>query len=68
MEADGALRARRVRRAGDEIEAIALTTLRRRLGGVRAGSVIEDLAADVVDGRTDPYRAADEVVSAFREA
>lgn len=68
MEAGGTLRARRVRRAGDEIEAIALTTLRRRLGGVRAGSVIEDLAADVVDGRTDPYRAADEVVSAFREA
>jgi LAO/AO transport system kinase len=68
MEGNGALRTRRIRRAGDEIEAIALTALRRRLGGVRGGSVVEDLAADVVDGRTDPYRAADEVVAAFQDA
>ena len=68
MEGQGALRRRRVRRAADEIETIALTALRRRLGGVRDGSVIEDLAAEVVDGRTDPYRAADQVVEAFQEA
>ncbi len=65
MEGNGALRARRIRRAGDEIETIALTALRRRLGGVRDGSVIEDLAAAVVDGSSDPYRAADEVVAAL---
>ncbi len=65
MEGSGALRERRVRRAGDEIEAIAMQQLREKMGDLRHGSGVEELAADVVDGRTDPYAAADHVVDAL---
>ena len=58
----GALRRRRVLRARDEVESIALTALRRRWGGVGEASVLDDLAAQVVDGRTDPYAAAEELI------
>jgi LAO/AO transport system kinase len=65
MEHSGTLRERRVRRAGDEIESIALQKLRARMGDLRHGNGVDDLAADVVDGKTDPYAAADQVVSAL---
>jgi LAO/AO transport system kinase len=65
MEETGALRDRRVRRAGDEIESIALQQLRSRMGDLRHGEGVEQLAAEVVDGRTDPYAAADRVVEAL---
>jgi len=61
----GALRRRRVRRAGDEIESIAVAALRERMGDMRAGEGVEQLAADVVDGTTDPYAAADQLVAAL---
>jgi LAO/AO transport system kinase len=65
MEQSGALRERRVRRAGDEIESIALEHLRSRMGDLRHGEGVDELAAAVVDGRTDPYAAADRVVEAL---
>jgi LAO/AO transport system kinase len=65
MEKSGTLRERRVRRAGDEIESIALQQLRARMGDLRHGNGVDELAADVVDGKTDPYAAADQVVSAL---
>jgi LAO/AO transport system kinase len=65
MEETGTLRERRVRRAGDEIESIALQQLRARMGDLRHGNGVDELAADVVDGRTDPYAAADQVVAAL---
>lgn len=65
MEATGALRQRRVRRAGDEIESIALQQLRARMGDLRHGNGVDELAAAVVDGKTDPYAAADQVVAAL---
>ena len=65
MERTGALRERRVRRAGDEIESIALQQLRAKMGDLRHGNGVDQLAADVVDGKTDPYAAADQVVSAL---
>ena len=65
MEETGALRQRRVRRAGDEIESIALQQLRARMGDLRHGNGVDELAAAVVDGRTDPYAAADQVVAAL---
>lgn len=65
MEKTGTLRDRRVRRAGDEIESIALQQLRARMGDLRHGNGVDELAADVVDGRTDPYAAADQVVAAL---
>ena len=65
MEETGTLRQRRVRRAGDEIESIALQQLRARMGDLRHGNGVDELAAAVVDGRTDPYAAADQVVAAL---
>jgi len=65
MESTGVLRQRRVRRAGDEIEAIAIQALRERMGDLRHGNGVDELAAQVVDGATDPYAAADQVVTAL---
>ncbi len=65
MAQTGTLRARRVRRAGDEIESIALQQLRARMGDLRHGKGVDELAGAVVDGTTDPYAAADEVVAAL---
>ena len=65
MEETGTLRERRVRRAGDEIESIALQQLRAKMGDLRHGNGVDELAADVVDGKTDPYAAADQVVAAL---
>jgi LAO/AO transport system kinase len=65
MESTGVLRQRRVRRAGDEIEAIAIQALRQRMGDLRHGNGVDELAAQVVDGATDPYAAADQVVTAL---
>lgn len=65
MEETGTLRRRRVRRAGDEIESIALQQLRTKMGDLRHGNGVDELAAQVVDGATDPYAAADQVVSAL---
>jgi len=65
MERTGTLRERRVRRAGDEIESIAIQQLRARMGDLRHGNGVDELAAEVVDGKTDPYAAADQVVAAL---
>jgi len=64
MVEHGVLEQRRRRRAADEVEAIALTALRARIGDLRDGEALERLAAQVVDGRLDPYTAADRLVEA----
>ena len=56
------LTARRVRRAGHEIEGLALATLRARVGGLSGDTRLEVLAGEVVAGRSDPYAAADALV------
>jgi LAO/AO transport system kinase len=61
----GQLRVRRVRRAGREVEAIAVAGLRARIGDLRGGSRLDQLAGDVVDGKTDPHSAADRLVAAL---
>ncbi|MEO6413510.1 MAG: methylmalonyl Co-A mutase-associated GTPase MeaB, partial [Pedococcus sp.] len=58
-------RERRIRRAGDEIESIALQALRAKMGDLRHGNGVDELAAAVVDGTTDPYAAADQIVAAL---
>jgi LAO/AO transport system kinase len=58
----GELGRRRVRRARNEIEAIALTALRERWGSVDAGSRLDELATAVVAGESDPYAAADDLL------
>lgn len=65
LESSGELARRRTRRARDEIEAIAVTALRARWGDVHGRSELDDLAVAVVAGETDPYAAADELLSAF---
>jgi LAO/AO transport system kinase len=57
----GELEVRRVRRAEREIEAIAVTALRARLGSVHGGEALARLAKQVAAGATDPYAAADEL-------
>ena len=68
LESSGELDRRRVRRARDEIEAIAVTALRERWGDVHGRSELDDLAAAVVAGRSDPYAAADELLDTFTDA
>lgn len=60
----GELDHRRRKRAADEVEAIALTVLRERMGDLRGGDLLGRLAARVVGGELDPYSAADELVAA----
>jgi len=65
---DGRLERRRARRAAGEVEAIALTELRGRLGDLRGGRLLDELAAEVVAGRTDPYTAADRLLAGLGAA
>lgn len=55
---------RRRARAREEITAIAVAELRQRMGGLPGESRLEDLAARVTAGQTDPYTAADELIGA----
>jgi LAO/AO transport system kinase len=55
---------RRRARAREEVAAIALATLRQRMGGLPGDSRIDGLAARVAAGELDPYSAADELVAA----
>lgn len=59
----GDLERRRVRRTRDEIEAIALTTLRERWAAFDGRDRLDDLAAAVVAGESDPYAAADALLA-----
>jgi len=63
LAASGRLAERRRSRAADEVEAIALTALRARIGDLRGSESLALLATRVVDGELDPYAAADELVS-----
>ncbi|MGH3509683.1 MAG: methylmalonyl Co-A mutase-associated GTPase MeaB [Nocardioidaceae bacterium] len=65
MVASGELERRRVRRARDEVEAIAVTALRERWGDVHAHVKLDSLAARVAEGETDPYTAADELLDSL---
>ena len=67
MESSGELEKRRTRRARDEIEAIAVTALRARWGDVHGRSELDELAAAVVAGESDPYAAADVLLATFTD-
>lgn len=62
LRESGELQRRRVRRARNEIETLALTALRQRWGGVGEGDRLDELAAAVVAGETDPYAAANSLL------
>jgi LAO/AO transport system kinase len=63
---NGELQARRERRAAAEVEAIALGTLRGRIGSLRGGTALRTLAARVAAGELDPYAAADDLLKDSR--
>jgi LAO/AO transport system kinase len=67
METTGELQRRRVRRARDEVEAIAVTSLRRRWGDVHRRTELDQLAEQVADGKSDPYTAADSLLATFTD-
>ena len=54
---------RRLARAREEVSAIAIAQMRRRLGGLPGQSRLDELAAQVADGKLDPYSAADELAA-----
>jgi LAO/AO transport system kinase len=59
----GVLAERRRRRAAREIENIAVTALRERIGDLSGDRRLDALADRVTAGETDPYAAADELVA-----
>jgi LAO/AO transport system kinase len=65
LESSGGLERRRQARASAEVEAIALGTLRARLGSVREGTALPTLSARVAEGSLDPYAAAAELLKAL---
>ena len=67
LGSSGTLGLRRARRARAEIEAIAVTSLRRRWAGVGEHEQLDDLAAAVAEGRSDPYAAADQLLDSVTD-
>jgi LAO/AO transport system kinase len=65
LASSGELEKRRTRRAREEIEAIALTALRDRWGDVHGRSDLDELAALVAAGESDPYAAADTLLASL---
>jgi LAO/AO transport system ATPase len=63
LETSGEGHRRRSERAAREIEAIALASLRERMGDVHGSAALGALADRVVAGESDPYRAADELLA-----
>jgi LAO/AO transport system kinase len=63
LESHGELVRRREGRAAAEVEAIALGTLRERIGSLRNGTALPALAARVAAGELDPYAAAHELLT-----
>ena len=63
LETSGELARRRARRAREEVEAIAVTTLRQRWAHVSGHAALDELGAAVAAGRTDPYAAADRLLA-----
>lgn len=61
-DSTGHLASRRRQRAAGEIEAIALNELRRQIGDLRDGVLVQALATEVAEGRRDPYSASDLVL------
>jgi LAO/AO transport system kinase len=65
LDSSGERDRRRQARAREEISAIALATLRQRMGGLPGDSSLDVLAARVASGEIDPYTAADELTAAI---
>jgi LAO/AO transport system kinase len=62
LASSGELERRRRARAREEVAAIAVTELRRRLGGLPGEDKLDELAGRVTAGELDPYAAAEELI------
>ena len=67
LQDTGELERRRIRRARDEIEAIAVTALRARWGDVHTRTELDALAEQVAAGESDPYTAADALLDTYTD-
>jgi LAO/AO transport system kinase len=63
MDEHGVLAERRRRRAAQEIEHIAVTALRERIGDLHGDRRLDALADRIVAGNLDPYAAADQLIA-----
>ncbi|MEV5959319.1 methylmalonyl Co-A mutase-associated GTPase MeaB [Streptomyces sp. NPDC051987] len=63
MAERGVLTQRRLARAAHEVETIAVTALRERIGDLHGDRHLGALAERIVSGDLDPYGAADELVA-----
>ncbi|MEP6817382.1 MAG: methylmalonyl Co-A mutase-associated GTPase MeaB [Marmoricola sp.] len=66
LKEHGELDRRRLRRARDEIEAIAVAALREQWRDVHENTELDTLAEQVVAGETDPYAASDELLASLQ--
>jgi LAO/AO transport system kinase len=66
LSSSGELDRRRTRRVRDEIEAIAMSALRRKFAELHGDARLDTLAEMVLLGQTDPYAAADEVIAGLQ--
>jgi len=67
LSASGEGERRRTRRAREEIEALALTTLRQRWASVGRSDRLGELAAAVAAGEQDPYTASEKLLAEVGE-
>ncbi|GGP60147.1 MULTISPECIES: methylmalonyl Co-A mutase-associated GTPase MeaB [Streptomyces] len=63
MAEHGVLGERRLARAAREVETIAVTALRERIGDLHGDRRLSALAGRIIGGELDPYAAADELVA-----
>ncbi|MBL1065367.1 methylmalonyl Co-A mutase-associated GTPase MeaB [Streptomyces sp. 7-21] len=68
LEEHGVLAERRAARAAREVETIAVTALRERIGDLRGDRRLGALAERITAGELDPYAAADELVRGLTES
>ncbi|MGW4730332.1 methylmalonyl Co-A mutase-associated GTPase MeaB [Streptomyces shenzhenensis] len=67
MEERGVLAERRLARAAREVETIAVTALRERIGDLHGDRRLSTLAERIAAGELDPYTAADELVTGLTQ-
>ncbi|BAU86157.1 methylmalonyl Co-A mutase-associated GTPase MeaB [Streptomyces laurentii] len=65
MEERGVLAERRRARAAREVETIAVTALRERIGDLHGDRRLDALAERITAGTLDPYAAADELIASL---
>lgn len=65
LAGSGGLRRRRASRARHEVEAIAVSAIRRRLAEIRGAATLAEVAGQVAAGELDPYAAAEQLLAAL---